>query len=340
MNVLSLFDGMSCGQIALDKFNIKYDNYFASEIDKYAIRVTQHNYPDTIQLGDINGWKNWDLPEIDLILAGSPCQGFSIAGKGLNFDDPRSKLYFVFEEILYYYNPKYWLLENVNMRQDWQDIISQRLGINPIMINSALVSAQNRKRLYWTNIYNQPDLFGNPCCVIPQPEDKKIYLKDIIEDGFVDRQKSFCLDSSYFKAGNLRRYIKSRSRQLIFDYPISVAMRGDRKYKKKQYDNSRQHFEVGNSHKTNAITSVEKDNYLMYSDLSYRKLTPLECERLQTVPDNYTLILDDNGKQLVSNTQRYKMLGNGWTIDVVTHILSFISPSPIHSQPAPLPKKR
>jgi len=179
VNVLSLFDGMSCGQIVLNRLGIQYNNYFASEINKYAIKVTQHNYPETVQLGDINDWQKWDLPKIDLILAGSPCQGFSWAGKGLNFNDPRSKLFFTFEKILHHHQPKWWLLENVVMIQEWQDVISQRLGIRPIMIDSSLVSAQSRKRLYWTNIYNQFDLFGNRYCVIPQPEDKKIYLKDI-----------------------------------------------------------------------------------------------------------------------------------------------------------------
>lgn len=168
MNVLSLFDGMSCGQLALWKSEIKIDKYYASEIDKHAIKVTQHNFPDTIQLGDINRWMEWDIDyaSIDLLLAGSPCQGFSFAGKGLAFDDPRSKLFFVFVKIYDHIktlNPNVkFLLENVRMKHEHELAISQYMGIEPIIINSALVSAQNRVRLYWTNIHTKQDgLFGD-----------------------------------------------------------------------------------------------------------------------------------------------------------------------------------
>jgi DNA (cytosine-5)-methyltransferase 3A len=164
MNVLSLFDGMSCGQIALNKLGIKYDNYFASEIDKYAIKVTQNNYPNTKQLGNVVDVKGKDLPKIDLLIGGSPCQGFSFAGKQLNFEDHRSKLFFEFVRLLEECKPKYFLLENVNMKQEYQDIISKYLGVKPILINSNLVSTQNRRRLYWTNIPN-----------INQPKDKNIF---------------------------------------------------------------------------------------------------------------------------------------------------------------------
>jgi len=185
---------------------------------KYAIRVTQANYPNTIQLGDITTWQDWNLPKIDLILAGSPCQGFSKAGKGLNFDDPRSKLYFEFEKILKHYQPDYWLLENVAMLQEWQDVISQRLNIKPIMINSALVSAQNRERLYWTNIGNQLDMFCNPYCAIPQPKDKKIILVDVIKNGFVDRDKSLSLDTGYQKTSETStdRYFRKSGKANCF----------------------------------------------------------------------------------------------------------------------------
>ena len=166
MNVLSLFDGMSCGQIALDKLGIKVNNYFASEIDKHAIKVTQHNYPNTIQLGDVMKVKGSDLPKIDLLIGGSPCQGFSFAGKGLNFDDPRSKLFFEYVRLKNELNPKYFLLENVKMKKEYQNIISGYLGVEPIMINSNLVSAQNRVRYYWTNIP-----------VKGLPNDKSILLK-------------------------------------------------------------------------------------------------------------------------------------------------------------------
>lgn len=167
MNVLSLFDGISCGQVALERAGISVGKYYASEVDKYAISITQKNYPDTIQFGDVTKWREWDIDwsTIDLIQGGSPCQGFSFAGKQLNFDDPRSKLFFVFADILDHarkHNPDVrFLLENVRMKQEYQDVISERLGVKPVMINSALVSAQNRVRLYWTNIGE-----------IEQPEDR------------------------------------------------------------------------------------------------------------------------------------------------------------------------
>ncbi len=169
MNVLSLFDGISCGQIALNRLGIKYDNYFASEIDKYAMQVTQYNFPDTIQLGNVIDVKGSDLPKINLMIGGSPCQGFSFAGKQLNFDDPRSKLFFEFVRLKNELNPKWFLLENNKMKKQYQDIISSYLGVEPIKINSSLVSAQNRERLYWTNIPN-----------IMLPVNKNIMLCDVI----------------------------------------------------------------------------------------------------------------------------------------------------------------
>ena len=268
MNVLSLFDGMSCGQIALERAGVKVDNYYASEIDKYAIKVTQANYPNTVQLGDITKvyYKNKDLiwnrrnfkeTKIDLILAGSPCQGFSFAGKQLNFDDPRSKLFFDFVRLLKECKPKYFLLENVRMKKEYQEVISKELGVEPILINSALLSAQNRKRLYWTNIPN-----------VTQPEDKGLLLKDIVEDGVVNKDKAQTVLSTIYKE-NAKSMIKRKKFGLL----------------------------------------VSKANVV-------RKFTPTECERLQTIPDNYT--------NHVSNSQRYKMLGNGWTVDIIVHILKNI----------------
>ena len=171
MNVLSLFDGMSCGQIALQQLGIKVDNYYASEIDKYCIQITQKNFPNTIQIGDVCDVKGADLPKIDLIMGGSPCQGFSFAGKQLAFDDPRSKLFFEFVRLVKECQPKYFLLENVRMKKEFLAIISEHLGVEPVCINSALVSAQNRVRYYWTNIPN-----------VELPEDKGIVLKDILEN--------------------------------------------------------------------------------------------------------------------------------------------------------------
>ena len=172
INVLSLFDGMSCGRIALQRAGIKVENYFASEIDKYAIQVAKHNYPNTKHIGSVVDVKGSDLPQIDLLIGGSPCQGFSFAGKQLNFDDPRSKLFFEFVRLKNECNPTYFLLENVKMKKEFQDIISEQLGVKPILINSSLVSAQNRERLYWTNIPIQG-----------LPDDKGLFLKDVIEIG-------------------------------------------------------------------------------------------------------------------------------------------------------------
>ena len=258
MNVLSLFDGMSCGQIALQKSDFQVDKYFASEIDKYAIKVAKANYPDMVHLGDVQDVKADDLPQIDLLIGGSPCQGFSFAGKQLNFDDPRSKLFWEFVRLLKDLRPKYFLLENVKMKQQSMDVITEALGVEPIFINSRLVSAQNRQRYYWTNI---------PMDKLT--DDKGIILADVLEDGHVDRDKAHCIDANYFKGGNLKSYFEKHRRQLVFT------------------DESMTEF---------------------------RKLTPLECERLQTVPEGYT--------DHVSNTQRYKMLGNGWTVDVISHIFN------------------
>jgi site-specific DNA-cytosine methylase len=171
INVLSLFDGISCGQIALERAGIEVENYFASEIDKYAIQVAKHNYPNTKHIGSVTDVMGSDLPKIDLLIGGSPCQGFSFAGKQLNFDDPRSKLFFEFVRLKNECKPKHFLLENNRMKQEYQDIISSYLGVEPIKINSNLVSAQNRNRLYWTNIPN-----------VKIPQDKGIMLKDIIGD--------------------------------------------------------------------------------------------------------------------------------------------------------------
>jgi DNA-cytosine methyltransferase len=279
MNILSLFDGMSCGQIALERANIKYTNYFASEIDKYAIQITQKNYPNTIQLGDINNWREWNLPKIDLIMGGSPCQGFSVAGAGLNFDDPRSKLFFVFADILKQYKPKWFLLENVRMKKEWRDIISNELEVEPIEINSALVSAQNRVRLYWTNIPN-----------ITQPTDKTLFWKDVYEKN----SASFYYTEKSFTWINKTKKRKNKYKEYFSTDKIKMQMIEASHYK--GYSNER----------CFGIKDVNGTRYI----------SVVECERLQTVPDGYT--------EGVSNTQRYKMLGNGWTIDVIAHIFSFI----------------
>lgn len=211
MNVLSLFDGISCGQIALNRIGISYDNYFASEIDKYAIKVTQHNYPNTIQLGDVTTVKGENLPKIDLLIGGSPCQGFSFAGKQLNFNDPRSSLFFEFVRLLKEINPKYFLLENVKMKKEYQDVISSYLNVEPIEINSSLVSAQNRTRLYWTNIED-----------ITKPNNKNIQLQDVLlPNSYTEFSKSHCLTSSYGGAV-LWNSIQKCQRTMVWNKPITV----------------------------------------------------------------------------------------------------------------------
>ena len=312
INVLSLFDGMSCGQIALNRVGIEYDNYFASEIDKHAIKVTQTNYPKTIQLGDVTKVKGSDLPKIDLLIGGSPCQGFSFAGKGLNFEDPRSKLFFEFVRLKNETQPKYWMLENVKMKAEHQNIISEILGVKPILINSELVSAQSRERLYWTNIP-----------ITELPIDRGILLKDIIEIGEPIKDKSQTILATLYKE-NAKSMIKRNKAGLLVKMSsenprikeLSITDRGIRPHRNDKRKSGIS--EIGTIHypdtKSYTITANHAPKVLT-EIIGWRKLTPKECERLQTVPDNYT--------DCVSDTQRYKMLGNGWTVDVIAHILSF-----------------
>ena len=474
MNVLSLFDGMSCGMIALDRLGIKVDNYYASEIDKYAIQVSQANYPDIIQVGDITKLDLSTLPKIDLVMGGSPCQGFSFAGKQLAFDDPRSALFFEFHKAISYLQPKYFLLENVRMKKEYLDIISEYMGVEPIFINSSLVSAQSRQRYYWTNIPG-----------IEQPEERGIVLRDILEDqvgsehyvgdnmqknykggnqlnpnyksqantihntdkksgticagthgyanGYVGDKhkpvkqternarhlkqlddKSLCMTASMYKgAGNngmtlvpqklvddtsdlpeksqtiKSQYYKSSKanfersgtfhatgipQKLVSDKPehigtavdvnghdilkrvyspdgksptVNTCQGGNREPKvvvdvramtevrtpeankirqehrkktgKDWSPRHMRHLVERKDEKMNTLTTALTKQHILQitkdkdQEVYWRKLTPLECERLQTVPDNYT--------NHVSNTQRYKMLGNGWTIEVIAHIL-------------------
>lgn len=395
MIVLSLFDGMSCGQIALKQLGIIPEYYYASEIDKHAIKQTQLNFPNTIQLGDVTKWREWniDWKSIDLILAGSPCQGFSFAGKQLAFDDPRSKLFFVFVDILNYiksFNPEVlFLLENVNMKRSHMKIISEYCGVFPVNINSNLVSAQNRDRWYWTNIRTkQVGLFNDVYSDIPQPKDKGVIIGDILEsevgekyyisDNFFNRVKGFTITDRGIRShrGDIRKtgiselsvftYIDSKSDTIVTSHQpliictneradknqnkfpyftdsyhsdmdfIGVAMRGRESYcltpKRTEYGKSiRKYCELGkikeprknlqqleprNDGKTNCITSVQKDNLILSYLNKVRRLTPLECSRLQTIPSWYIW--------KCSETQIYRMLGNGWTVDVIVHILSFM----------------
>lgn len=270
INVLSLFDGMSCGRVALERAGIVIKNYFASEIDKYAIQISRKNYPDIIHLGDVNNWTNWNLPKIDLIIGGSPCQGFSIAGKQLNFDDPRSELFFKFIDILRYYDPKWFLLENVKMKKEYENVITEYMFVTPIEINSALVSAQNRKRLYWTNIPN-----------VRCPEDRKIFLRDILED---NADIKYCVDKSKTvrTSGRGSGINDKHNWDTIRVGIIGKGGQGQRIYSPE-----------GKSVALSALGGGQGAKTGLY-DINYqiRKLTPVECERLQTLPDNYTKYLD------------------------------------------------
>jgi site-specific DNA-cytosine methylase len=313
MNVLSFFDGHSCGQIALNRLGVAYDNYFACEIDKFAMKVTQANYPETIQLGCVTKVFAKDLPKIDIFWGGSPCQGFSYAGKQLNFQHEKSKLFFEFVRMLSELkeqNPNVkFLLENVEMKKEYEALISRYMGIDPIKIDSKLVSAQSRKRLYWTNIGTiNNNLFGIEEPGIKQPKDKKILLKDILElspdESFylkVDKKKKKKKNQN--KAGCLTGGGNSGGNHSDMDLVIIQKGHG---------------FNKGGEFKEKSPTltsgSWQHQNHVAELNQKIRRLTPVECERLQTVPDNYT--------NHVSNTQRYKMLGNGWTVDVICHILS------------------
>lgn len=316
LNVLSLFDGMSCGQIALERAGIKVNKYYASEIDKYAIQVTQRNYPNTIQLGDVNNIEFSDFKgDIDILLGGSPCTFWSIAKRNREIDKNGEgwRLFSRFLDALKIIKPKYFLYENVaSIPNSIKDFISEELGCEPILIDSALVSAQKRERYYWTNIPG-----------VQLPEDKNIYLQDILESGYTDRLKSYCIDVSYFKGGNLKQYFEKKRRQIVFEKPFKIGHfnsggQGDRVYAIEGKSVTLSANGGGRGAKTGLYLIPAKANssesVCNNEQFIIRKLTPLECERLQTVPEGYT--------EGVSNTQRYKMLGNGWTVDVIAHILS------------------
>lgn len=387
MNILSLFDGMSCGQIALRELGIKVDKYFASEIDKHAIAQTQLNFPETIQLGSVTEVKATDLPPIDMLIGGSPCQGFSFAGKQLNFSDPRSVLFFEYVRILKEIkeiNPNVlFLLENVRMKRQFEAVISEQLGLQPVMINSALVSAQNRVRLYWTNIRTRKEgLFSELYTDIPQPKDKGCALtvggkmmRDLIEQPtcIAMRGREACLSPRRTEYGKAIRK----------DYEAG---------KVEEQRKNIQQLEPRTDDKTNTLTTVQKDNLIILPTAIYqrprganrggyledktptltanaweqnnlvvsgtfrthkddfgfreiksgkaatipararedgsgqnvckinhriRRLTPIECSRLQTIPSWYNWGC--------SETQIYKMLGNGWTVDVIKHIFKYIN---------------
>ena len=311
INVLSLFDGISCGKVALDRVGIKVNKYFASEIDKGAIQISDDNHDDIIRLGDVTKWREWELPKIDLIIAGSPCQGFSRAGKMLNFKDERSKLFFEFVDILNNVkqsNPNVlFLLENVKMKTEWKNIITDYLGVTPIEINSKLVSAQNRLRTYWTNIPN-----------VNIPKDKNIRLIDILDDVKIDNT-----------------FIEYQG--IMFDPSISEASRnlvnrvGDKIHIKQAVKNGFITAENGDGVNLSFPTSKtrrgrvikQKSSTLdrqcevcvLYNNV-IRKLTINELEKLQTLPSGYV----KNATTQVAKSA----IGNGWTVDVIAHIFNYL----------------
>jgi DNA (cytosine-5)-methyltransferase 3A len=398
MNILSLFDGMSCGQQALERVGIKIDKYFASEIDKYAIQVTMANYPNTIQLGSVVNLDGHSLPKIDILIGGSPCQSFSFAGKrkGMSTKDEQeiltldhylqlkeegfefegqSYLFWEYMRLLNEVNPKYFLLENVMMGEKWEKVLSKAIGVKPIMINSSLLSAQNRQRLYWTNIGLKPQgLFGDLETIINQPKDKLILLKDILESE---------VDDKYFinveNNNRLKRTLqKNKLENLCLIDSYNQTIHTDKSITISTRVNASSCTHIYNPLLSNSYTKIDKDGNIKsnqdkascftaggnsggnHSDMDLivhnmmprssttgkggsgplsrndgktycldtgqtnavefsgkiRRLTPIECERLQTVKDNYT--------NHVSDSQRYKMLGNGWTVDVISYIFSYL----------------
>ena len=307
MKVLSLFDGMSCGQIALNRLNLRVSEYFASEVDKYAIQVASKNFPNTKHVGDVRLLESSDFNGIDLLIGGSPCQNFSFSGsragmttkenlevttleqylqlkdEGFEFNG-QSYLFWEYVRLLKQVKPKYFILENVNMSSKWKNIITEVLGVEPIKIQSSLVSAQSRTRLYWTNIPN-----------VTQPTDKGLKLGSVVSPS-----EDFKLPKHY------------QERLKIYDKPKGIVY-GDTKKPTTKIGQRDECFGLEGISGCLTATMYKQPPQYIYNGEVY-KLSPTECEKLQTVPLGYT--------EGVSNSQRYKMLGNGWTVDVIAHILS------------------
>lgn len=345
ITVLSLFDGMSCGRLALERAWIPVASYYASEIDKYAMQVSKRNYPDIHQIGDakwvevfytitwgIDYWyrikSEWSYYRLwswwlDLLIGGSPCQWFSNAGKGLNFSDPRSKLFFEFVRILKEAHPRYFLLENVKMKKEWQNIISENLfWIQPVEIDSALVSAQRRKRLYRIGKRNEDWTYSQVS--LSQPADKWVLLKDVLEDE---------VDESYYinegKVQNTETKQANFLKKVLFNInpswkwingnvynpehksPVLTTNKGEW-IKIIQLPRGKNIWGIMENKTPTLSANLWQHNNLLQEWYRVRRLTPIECERLQTLSDNYTAG--------VSNSQRYKMLWNGRTVDVIAHI--------------------
>jgi DNA-cytosine methyltransferase len=305
MNVLSLFDGISCGRVALERANINVESYYASEIDKNAIKVAKDNYPSTTHVGDVSNIHPPDLPEIDLLIGGSPCQSFSIAGKRSGFDDERGQLFWRYVRLKNVLKPKYFLLENVMMNNKNRNIMSEALGCKPVTIDSRYFSAQSRTRLYWTNI---------PLAPMPINGERKMWMDGILEKKYVDRYSPRFTNGMLCHIGDanvngndsIKRVYHPKGKS-----PTLTAVCGGNQeqkvlcYKRDAYINKKGH-----------IGTVEIDsrytNLTTPSQSYWRKLTPVEYERLQGLPDNYT--------DSVCNSARYKAIGNGWSVDTVSHI--------------------
>ena len=311
MNVLSLFDGISCAYVALKRTGIPIQNYYASEIDKYAIQVSKKNNPLIEHLGSVVDLA--PIPNLDLLIGGSPCQDLSIAKKNRKgLEGERSGLFWEYVRILKESKPKYFILENVaSMPKEAKEIITKELGVEPILINAALVSAQNRKRLFWTNIPVQG-----------LPEDRKIFVKDILLNGehvIVTNQTQYKLGGDKTQTLLARDY-KGFGNQAMSGVVVKIGreigrhLNAEGKLEDKPEIPITRRIELRNDDKSGTLTSVTKDNLVVSDEI--RKLTPIECERLQGLPDNYT--------EGISNTQRYKCLGNAFNVDVICHILSFI----------------
>jgi DNA (cytosine-5)-methyltransferase 3A len=325
MNVVSLFNGMNTGRQALENVGIKVNKYYSSEIKPYAIELTQYHFPDTIQVGDVTKWREWDIDwkTIDLILSGSPCQDLSAAGKRAGINGSKSSLFFVFVEILEYtksLNPNVlFLQENVGSAAKLDvGIMSRALGVYPVRINSSLVTAQLRDRYYWSNIRTRQDgMFGDIITDIPQPKDKGIMFKDIITDGYVERVKSVALlehiensfghkDRFSEKAQN---YIKGREKYGVNLVYVDTDKHTCLNTLSGAMENSKQEYLKHRNETTGMITLIKKDGLV-------RTVNKIEMCRLQGFPDNYCDIL--------STKKAGSLLGDGWTLPIIEHIFKFI----------------
>jgi len=378
INVVSLFDGISCGRLAFERAGIEVDSYYAFEIDKYAKAISRYDYPDIEQCGDVLEADFGKFSGIDFVIGGSPCTFWSIARNNREIDKSGMgwKLFMKFAEAVKIIKPKFFLYENVaSMPNSIKEYITEELEAPPILINSALVSAQQRKRLYWTNIKD-----------VVQPDDKEIFLRDILESGITPRDKSLCIDACYYKGGNHSSPNKQSGKRRMVYEPVKVDEKnqtinfcgnsvmesvGAALRTRKDEAGKFKRLEVRKDNKLNSLTTVLTDSMIcqpirvgkvgkggqgerVYSvigktvsisangggrgantglykvdlpdgDYVIRKLTVIEAERCQTLPDNYTCFgIDDKGKTIkISNTQRYKCIGNGWTVDIIAHILGF-----------------